>query len=104
MLGKAKLSMFFLMAIQTRLWIAAGIVNKDGFATACLNVFAPRTVTRFAATDLVVGGLILEKSRVNASRELPGDFCMAILALVVPYKMCPFDLWRDDHGTGYGST
>ena len=44
MLGEAELGMFLLMAVQAGLGIGTGIVDKDAFPAACLDVFAAGTV------------------------------------------------------------
>ena len=100
-LRKAKLRMFLLMAVQARLRVSAGVVDKDRFATPSLYVLATRSVARFTTAYFVKVCFFLEEPRMNAAGKLSRDFCVAVFTLLVAHIVSTLDLGRNDHRTGY---
>ncbi len=78
MLRQAELGVLELMAVQARLRIPSGIVDKHAIAAAGLDVFAPGAVAGFAAADTAPLARFREEARMNAAGKLADNLLVAI--------------------------
>lgn len=90
--------MLRLMAVQTRLRILAGIVNKNAFSSAGLNMLASSAMTRFTTANLSKPGLFLEKTRMNAAGKQPRNLPVTFSALWIAHEMRPLNPRRNYNG------
>lgn len=88
--------MFIPMTIKAGLWVASGVVDKNPLAAACLDMFAPGAMTRFASADTMVTGVVFEKSGMDTAMKGSCDIFMTIDAFLIAHIMGTVNFWRDD--------